>query len=85
MKLELKNIKVNLAFSEETTMFQADIYANGKKIGYAKNDGRGGSTWYNPYEGTFGLLRLAEAFAETLPSDFYEFGGKKYEIKMNLS
>jgi hypothetical protein len=84
MKLELKNIKVNLTFSEETTMFQADIFANGKKIGYANNDGHGGCTWYNAYEGQREALNEAEAFAQTLPSDFYEFGGKKHEIKMNL-
>jgi hypothetical protein len=84
MKLELKNIKVNLAFSEETTMFKADIYANGKKIAYAGNDGHGGCTWYNAYECQRQALKAAEAFAETLPSDFYEYGGEKREIKMNL-
>jgi hypothetical protein len=84
MKLELKNIKVNLTFSEETTMFQADLYANGKKIGYANNDGHGGCTWYNAYEGQREALNEAEKFAQTLPSDFYELGGKKHEIKMNL-
>ena len=84
MKLELKNIKVNLTFSEETTMFQADIFANGKKIGYAQNDGHGGPDCYNAYEGQREALREAEKFAETLPSDFYEFGGKKHEFKMNL-
>ena len=84
MKLELKNIKVNLAFSQETTMFQADIYANGKKIGYASNDGHGGSTWYNRYPNQEQALKEAEAYAKTLPSDFYEFGDEKREMKMNL-
>jgi hypothetical protein len=31
MNIELKNIKTNLSFSQETTMFSADIYINGKK------------------------------------------------------
>lgn len=84
MKLELKNIKVNLTFSEETTMFQADLYANGKKIAYANNDGRGGCTFYNRYPNQEKALAEAEAYAKTLPSDFYEFGGKKHEIKMTL-
>ena len=70
MKLELKNIKVNLTFSEETTMFQADIYANGKKIGYTKNDGHGGPTDYNAYEGQREALKAAEAFAKTIPNEF---------------
>lgn len=84
MKLELKNIKVNLAFSEETTMFKADIFANGKKVGYANNDGHGGSSHYKAYEGQREALREAEKFAQTLPSIFYQFGEKKNEIKMNL-
>jgi hypothetical protein len=84
MKLELKNIKVNLTFSEETTMFQADIFANGKKIGYANNDGHGGCTWYNRYPNQEEAMKAAEAYVQTLPSDFYEFRGEKHEIKMNL-
>lgn len=84
MKLELKNIKVNLAFGQGTTMFQADIYANGKKIGYAENDGHGGCTDYNRYPNQEEAMKAAEAYAQTLPSDFYEFGGVKREIKMNL-
>ncbi len=32
--------------SEETNCFVADLYINGKKIGYVKNDGRGGCTDY---------------------------------------
>jgi hypothetical protein len=84
MKLELKKIKVNLAFSEETTQFMADIFFNGKKIGYAKNDGQGGCTDYHPYEGQREAMREAEEYAKTLPSLFYEFGGEKREIKMSL-
>lgn len=67
MKIELKNIKINLAFSEETTMFMADIYVDGIKTGYAKNDGHGGSTYYHAYEGKRELLEKAEAYSKTLP------------------
>ena len=84
MKLELKKIKVNLAFSEGTTQFMAEIYLNGKNIGYAKNDGRGGCADYHPYEGQREAMREAEEYAKTLPSRFYEFNGKKHEITMNL-
>jgi hypothetical protein len=84
MKLELKKIKVNLAFSEETTQFMAEIYANGKNIGYARNDGQGGCTHYHPHEGQREAIRAAEEYAKTLPSEFYELGGQKHEIKMNL-
>jgi len=44
MKIELKNVKFYERMSEETNAFVADIYVDGKKCGYAKNDGHGGST-----------------------------------------
>jgi hypothetical protein len=84
MNLQLKNIKVNLTFSEETIMFQADIFANNKKVGYASNDGRGGCTFYNAYPNEREALKQAEAYAQTLPSTFFEFNGEKHEIKSSL-
>jgi hypothetical protein len=68
--LALKSVKINEAFSQETTMFMADIYFNGKKIGYAKNDGHGGSTDYYACEGQRAALAMAEDYAKTLPSPF---------------
>ena len=84
MKIELKNIKINLTFSEETTMFMADIYVNGKKTAYANNDGRGGCTFYNSYHAPNNDedLRQAEAFCKALPKvrvEEYDF-----EYDMNL-
>lgn len=82
MKIELKNIKINLTFSEETTMFMADVYVNGNKTAYANNDGRGGCTDYSPYEGKKELLKQAEEFCLSLPpihSEEYDF-----EYDMNL-
>jgi hypothetical protein len=49
MKIEVKNIKTNMAFSEETICFKADVYVNGKKVFYAENDGHGGMTSVMPY------------------------------------
>jgi hypothetical protein len=84
MKIELKNLKINLEFSEETIMFKADVYVDGVETAYANNDGHGGCTNYHPYEGKRELLKKAERYAESLPSTFHEFGGKKLEIKSNL-
>lgn len=42
MKVELKNFKYNNRMSEETDCFSADIWINGKKVGYAENTGKGG-------------------------------------------
>jgi hypothetical protein len=72
MNIQIKNIKVYNALSEETTCFTADVFVNGKKIAYAKNDGRGGSTYYNHYNREDRpALEAAEEFAKTLPSTTY--------------
>jgi hypothetical protein len=85
MKLELKNVKINEAFSEETLMFKADLYVNGKKVAYANNDGRGGCTFYNPYSIELRpILAQAEDYCKTLPSTFHTYGSKTIEIKSNL-
>jgi len=89
MKIELKNIKVNLAFSEETTMFKADVFVNGKKVAFAENDGHGGCTHYNRYpdkdNSNLAILKQAEEFAKTLPSTICEIGsGKTFEINSTL-
>lgn len=82
MKIELKSVKINLTFSEETIMFKADVFVDGVKTAYAENDGRGGCTYYSPYEGKKELLKQAEAFCLSLPpirSEEYDF-----EYDMNL-
>lgn len=40
--VSLKKLNVHEDMSEETLCFSADVYFNGKKVGVAKNDGRGG-------------------------------------------
>lgn len=80
MKIELKNIKTNLTFSEETIMFNADVYVDGVKVAYAKNDGRGGSTFYHPYEGMRELVVEAENYCKGLPPIVME----NYSLDMNL-
>lgn len=84
MKLELRNLKINLAFSEETTMFMADLYVDGVKCGYAQNDGRGGCTYINPYEGKRELLHKAEQYAQSLPSKTFTYAERTIEIKSTL-
>jgi len=85
MKLELKNVKINEAFSEETLMFKADLYVNGKKVAYANNDGRGGCTFYNAYSIELRpIIAQAEEYCKTLPSKFVTYGERTIEIKSNL-
>ena len=48
-KIELKSLKIYEGMSEETTCFKSDLFIDGKKVGYCKNDGRGGSTDVHGY------------------------------------
>jgi hypothetical protein len=84
MKIELKSLKINKSFSEETICFTADIYANGKKVGYAKNDGHGGCTDYHHYEKTRDLLKEVEEHCKTLPPQSYVYNGETKEYDTTL-
>lgn len=66
--------------SEETTAFVADVYVDGAKTAYAKNDGHGGSTDYNAYEGKREILKKAEQHCLSLPAKDYE----DFTVPMNL-
>ena len=81
MKIELKRISFNERMSEETNCFVADLYINGKKVGYVKNDGQGGCTDYHGYTKEDNeIIREAEAYCKTLP-DVTSHG---YVLKQNL-
>lgn len=76
-KVELKKIEFSERMSEETNAFVADLYINGKKIGYCKNDGQGGPTDYhgNTLDDNI-LIAKIEAYCKTLPKvkpDGYTF------------
>ena len=87
MKIELKKFQFFERMSEETNAFVADVYANGVKIAYAKNDGHGGDTFYYPEPKNAKLLAEAEAYCKTLPPTVYpsSFGGKDLVIESNLT
>jgi len=87
MKIELKNIKYSDWGSEETHCFKADLYLNGKKIGHAENDGKGGNTNYYGIEHHWSKdIKLMEEYCKTLPPIVYDSSliGKKMSIDMNL-
>jgi hypothetical protein len=68
MKIELKKISFNERMSEETSCFVADLYINGKKVGYAENRGTGGPTDYHgntPEDRK--LIAEAEKYCKSLP------------------
>ena len=81
MKIELKNIKFYERMSEETNAFTADLYVNGKKVGYAKNEGHGGCTDYYPNSiEDRAVINEAEQYCLGLPPIKYG----SFEIEMNL-
>ena len=68
MKIELKSIKFSEAMSEETNAFTANLYINGKKVGYCKNQGHGGCTDYNADSPEFrSVIKDAETYCSALP------------------
>jgi hypothetical protein len=86
MKVELKNIKVNLTFSEETIMFKSDLYIDGKKVGYCENEGRGGNTSYYGYtREDYETIRKCEEYYKGLPKKKHTFrDGHEFEYDQTL-
>lgn len=87
MKIELKKFQFFERMSEETNAFVADVYANGVKIAYAKNDGHGGETFYYPEQKNVKLLAEAEKYCKSLPPTVYKgqgMGGRDIVIESNL-
>ena len=67
MKVTLKNVYFSERLSEETNAFTADVYVDGKKVGYAKNDGHGGCTFVQPYSETKKVFNECEDYLKTQP------------------
>ena len=88
MKIELKNIKHSEWGSEETNCFQANIYLNGKLVGFCDNDGKGGCTSYNRVPNVdYKVIQEMEEYCKSLPPVEYDSHlkeGKKFTIDMNL-
>ena len=99
MKIELKNVKINLTFSEETIMFMADLAINGVIVGEANNDGRGGCTFYSAKgydvkkqeflsdevrQRNRDIISQAEEFCKNLPKKKVDFGLGVHEFNQTL-
>jgi len=68
MVITFKKFKHHAALSQETTAFTADIYADGKLVGHARNSGEGAETYIDAASQET-KPKLLEAFewAKTLP------------------
>ena len=73
MNIQLKRFTTNARLSEETTAFAADVWVDGKKAGYAKNDGHGGSTMVDLDRS---VRDKVEAYGKALvPAEYARFTG----------
>lgn len=80
MNIELKKISFNERMSEETNCFVADLYINGKKVGYCENRGTGGPTDYHgDSKEANDVIREAEAYFKSLPKAKYEEHDFEYQ------
>lgn len=85
MKIELKNIKTNLTFSEETTMFKADLYIDNTLEGYASNEGHGGPTCiYKTPNGNWDKIHAAMEFCKGLPPVKSEYFPEGLEMDLEM-
>lgn len=84
MKVELKNIKFSEQLSEETNAFFANIYIDGKKSGYCKNDGCGGCTEYHPYPERKQLFEECEEWLKTQPQINIGTDEQPYMVNCNM-
>lgn len=68
MNLELRNVKINKAMSEETNCFSADVWADGVKSGVVSNHGHGGCNRYHWINQEIG--KKIEDFAKEQKTEF---------------
>lgn len=68
MTLELKKVKLHPRLSEETNCFEADVFWNGKKAGFASNTGKGAPNLYDWVSKEIGDEIMA--WAEQQPTEF---------------
>lgn len=76
MKIELKALKYSDFASQETHCFHANIYIDGKKAGWAENNGHGGMTSIYPHQ----LYTTIRQCTDKIPPRFVIYGDKEMSI-----
>jgi len=76
MKIELKALKYSDFASQETHCFHANIYIDGKKAGWAENNGHGGMTSIHPHQ----LYTTIKQCTDKIPPRFVIYGDKEMSI-----
>jgi hypothetical protein len=71
--ITLKKLQIANSLSEETLAYTADVYWEGRSLGYIRNDGGGGfSIFHVSSKGTKADYEAAQAFAKTQTQDLGE-------------
>lgn len=86
VKIELKNVKINQSFSEETLCFTAKFYVNGKKAGSVSNAGHGGAcdVDFDDPMVEKQVVDYINSLPEEICEDFKEKDGSPMKIKITL-
>jgi hypothetical protein len=71
-QIELKSVKFSEWNSEETNCFQAMVYFNGKRVGMASNEGRGGCTWVRPTDNIEDYKAFVAHLEATKEEEYYD-------------
>jgi hypothetical protein len=71
MKIELKALKYSDFASQETHCFHANVYIDGKKAGWAENNGHGGMTNIQPRQ----LYETIRQCTDKIPPRIVDFNG----------
>ena len=77
MKIELKALKYSDFASQETHCFHANVYIDGKKAGWAENNGHGGMTNIQPR----GLYERIKLHTDKIPPRIVDFSGSKLTLE----
>ena len=77
MKIELKALKYSDFASQETHCFHANIYIDGKKAGWAENNGHGGMTNIQPHE----LWAEIKQHTDKIPPTIYKYGDQEMTLE----
>lgn len=72
----VKNVKEAKFMSKETRCFTASVYFDGKRVGTAENQGRGGSTSIFPVKGKIKEFETAAEWALAQPPQEWEVDWK---------
>jgi hypothetical protein len=84
MQLQLKNIKYNSSLSDETYAYSANLYLDGKKIGYVANRGHGGADEQRIDDAQ--IAKDIDAYFASLPKEHthLEMNGEPFMVQPDL-